>query len=79
MRQIDSIEEHRQLGRIELRPERAFVDFRDSEAPPLKALVVHDEAAIVPAEDLRPVALLRDEDEEVASVEVLLEAVADDR
>jgi len=49
------------------------------ELPALEALVVEDEAPVVEAQDLHPVAAARDEYEEVARVDILLELVAHDR
>lgn len=51
-REIDSIEEHRQLGAVELGTEGVLIHFRDPEPTLLETLVVEDEAAAVPAEHL---------------------------
>jgi hypothetical protein len=75
--EINPVEQHRQLSRIKLRTQRAVVDDRLSEAALLKTLVVEDEAPARPGENLRAVRLSREKDEEVAGVEVLLPAVAD--
>lgn len=49
-----------------------------SEAALLEALVRDDESAVVPREKLGAVTALRDEDEDVAGVQVLLPLAADD-
>jgi len=54
--EIDAIEQHRQLGRIELGAERAFVEGREPETALLQPLVVEDEAAVVPGQDLHSIA-----------------------
>jgi hypothetical protein len=51
---------------------------RQLELAALEPLVDEDEAALVPREDLNPVAPARDEDEEVAGVRVLRELVLHD-
>lgn len=78
MGQVDAVQQHRQLRGVELGSERAIADARLAEAPLLEPLVREDEAAVVPGQHLRAVALLREEDEEVPRVEVLLPLVSDD-
>jgi hypothetical protein len=75
VREVDAFEEHRELGGVELSAERVLVHPWFAEAALLKALVIEDEAAAVPGEHLRAVALLREEDEEVPREEVLLPLV----
>ena len=74
--QIDSVQEHRQLSRIELNVllsrgvERA-------EAASLEALVPKHEATALEREDLGPVAAGREENEEVSAEEVLASGTND--
>ena len=77
-REVDAVEEHRELAALESSAERVLTEVRETEAALLEALVIEDEAAVVPGEHLGPVAAAADEDEEVAGVEVLLPLVADD-
>lgn len=79
MREVDAVEEHGELGGIQLSAQSAIVDERSPEAALLEPLVIEDESTRVPGEDLRPVRLLREEDEEAAGVKVLLPFVADER
>ena len=78
-REVDAVEEHRELRGVELSAERFVVEGRQPEAALLQALVVEDKAAVVPGEDLHPVTAPRDEGEEVTRVDVLLPITADDR
>jgi hypothetical protein len=78
VRDVDAVEQHRELRRVELGAERAVVKGRQPEAPLLEALVGQHEAAAVPGEDLHPVAAARHEDEEVAGVEILFPAALHD-
>lgn len=78
MREVDAIEEHRQLRGVELRAEGLVVKRGELKAPLLEALVENDEAARVEAENLDAVTALRDEDEEVADEDVFLPLVAHD-
>jgi len=77
--EVDAVKQHGELGGIELRPEGTLVELGQPEAPLLQALVEDDEAAVVPGEDLHPVPPAGHEDEEVAGVDVLLPAAADER
>jgi hypothetical protein len=54
------------------------VKLRQLETALLEPLVVDDEAPVVPGENLHPVPPARDEDEEVAGVDILPPASADD-
>ena len=78
MREVDAIEQHGELGGVELGAERALMNRRQTEATLLEALVGQEKSTVVPGEDLHPVTSLRDEDEEVPCVEVLLPLSADD-
>jgi hypothetical protein len=75
---VDAVEEHRELAALESSAESVLTEVRETEAALLEALVIEDEAAVVPGEHLGPVAAPADEDEEVAGVEVFLPLVADD-
>lgn len=58
---VDSVEQHRELRRLELDRRRVRVQVRQPKAAALEALVLEDEPALVPGEDPRgrPEALLR--------------------
>ena len=77
--EVDAVQQHGELGGVELGAEGVLVELREAKAALLKALVEDDEAAVVPGEDLHPVPPPRDEDEEVAGEDVLLPAGADER
>jgi hypothetical protein len=77
-RDVDAVEEHRELAALESSAESVLTEVREAEAALLEALVIEDEASVVPGKHLGPVAASADEDEEVAGVEVLLPLVADD-
>lgn len=79
MGEVNAVEQHGELGPVQLRAQSVFVDYRLPEAALLQALVVEDEAAVVPGEELRAVALSGEEDEEVAGEEVLLPLVLHQR
>ena len=79
MREIDAVEEHRELRGVELRAERVVLEYGESEAALLQPLVVKDEAAVVPGEDLHPVSATRDEGEQVPGEDVLPPVSAHDR
>ena len=72
MREVDAIEQHRQLGGVELRSQRIVLEDGQPESALLEPLVRDDEAAAVPGEDLHPVASPGDEDKQVAGVDVYL-------
>jgi hypothetical protein len=72
MGQVDSIEQHRQLGRVELRPQGVVVELRKPKTTLFEALVHHDKSSVVPGQKLHAVPTLRDENEEMACVKVLL-------
>lgn len=78
MGDVDAVEQHGELCRVELRAQGVLVKRGQAETALLKALVDDDEAPGVPGEDLHPVAPARDEDEEVAGVDVLVPAGAHD-
>ena len=78
MGEVDAVEQHRELGGVELDAQRVVLKRREPKAALLEALVGEDEAATVPREDLHPVLAPGDEDEEVAAVDVLLPRAAHD-
>ena len=77
MGEVDAVEEHRQLGGVQLGAQGLLVEGGEPEAPLLQPFVDDDEAAVVPAEDFAPVPATGDEDEEVAGVDVLAPAGPD--
>jgi hypothetical protein len=68
---VDAVEQHRELGGIEARGNLRVADRRKAKTALLKALVVDDEAAVIPCENFRAVSSARDEDEKVAGEHVL--------
>ncbi len=78
MRDVDAVEQHGQLRGIQLRPQRVLSEGGQAEAALLQSLVGEHEASGVPREDFDAVAPARDEDEEVAGVEILLPLGAHD-
>ena len=76
--EVDAVEEHRELAALQPSPERTISEGRKTKASLLETLVEQDEAAAVPGQHLGAVATPAHEDEEVASVEILLPLVADD-
>jgi len=77
--EVDAVEEHGELGGVELSAQGALVELGQAEAALLEPLIEDDEAAAVPGEHLHPVPPPGDEDEEVAGEDVLLPAAADQR
>jgi len=77
-REVDAVEEHRELAALEPRSESVLTEVRETETALLEPLVIEYEAAVVPGEHLGLVTAPADEDEEVAGVEVFLPLVADD-
>lgn len=77
-REVDAVEEHRELATLESSAEGILPEVRETEAALLEPLVIEDKTAVVPGEHLGLVTAPADEDEEVAGVEVLLPLVADD-
>jgi len=76
---VDSIQQHGQLRGIELNSQRVLGNRRHSKPALLEALVIENEAAPIPGENLHPVAASTDESEEVSRVDVLLPLAAHDR
>jgi hypothetical protein len=76
VREVDAIEQHAELGRIQSGAQRVRLEERDPEAALLEAFVIEDEATAVPGEDLHLVAALADEDEEVAGEDIFLPLAA---
>jgi hypothetical protein len=77
-RHVDAVEQHRQLRGVELRAQRLFMESRKPETSLLQTLVVEDEAAVVPGEDLQAVTAPGNEGEEMAGVDVFLPIAAHD-
>lgn len=77
--QVDAVEQHRQRGRVDLRRERVVLELRNAKPTGLEPLVEEDEATVVPGENFHPVTTARNEDEEVARVDVLAPAAVHDR
>ena len=77
-RDVDAIEQHRQLGAVELRSDGVVIEGWHAKATCLEAFVEDDETAVVPGQNLHAVTAARDEDEEVACVDVLLPGVHHD-
>ena len=76
-RQVEAAEQHCQLGSVEPHSVGVGGDLRQAEAPLGEALVVDDEAAVVPEQDLDAIAAPSDEDEQMAGVGIELEGAAD--
>ena len=75
---VDSVEQHRESGSVDLDPERAFRDLRESKSPLGKPLVIDDESVPVPKEDLHAIASPTEEDEEISLVGVEFPGVLDE-
>jgi hypothetical protein len=71
-RDVDSIEQHRELSGVDAQLLGAVFDDGDTKASGLEPLVEDDEAAVVPGEDLHAVTPTRDEDEERPAIHVFL-------
>lgn len=69
---VDPVEEHGQLGGVDGDGGRVGGHARQAESPALEALVVQDEAAPIPEQDLAAVGAAAEEDEEMAAVEIEL-------
>src|SRR5580692_803250 len=76
---VDAVEQHAQLRGVQGDAAGALADARQTEAAALEALVVDDEAASVPEQDLDPVAAAAHEDEQMSRERVHAPLVADDR
>lgn len=70
-REVDAVEQHRELSRVELHADVTLGGGGPTEATGLEALVEDDEAAVVPGEDFHAVATAREEDEVAAGVDIL--------
>jgi hypothetical protein len=79
VRDVDAVEQHRQLRRVELSAQCLVVESGQLEATLLEPLVPDDKAAAVPAQDLHAVAPPRDKDEEMAGVDILAPTRAHER
>ena len=75
---VDAFEQHGQLRGVELQSECVVRHGRHSEPAALQTLVLENEATALPNQDFHSVAVLADEGEQVATVDVLLPFVADD-
>jgi hypothetical protein len=71
-RDVDSVEQHRELGRLDAQLLGAVFDGRYAKAACLEAFVEDNEAAVIPGQDLHPVPPARNEDEERAAVDIFL-------
>jgi hypothetical protein len=71
-RNVDTVEQHRELGRLDAQLLGAVFDDRHAKASSLEAFVEDDEAAIIPGQDLHAVAPARNENEERAAVDIFL-------
>ena len=67
-REVDAVEEHRELATLESSAEGILPEVRETEAALLEPLVIEDKTAVVPGEHLGLVTAPADEDEEVAGV-----------
>jgi len=75
---VDSVEQHRECGSVDLEPERAFGDLRESKSPLGKPLVIDDESVPVPEEDFHAIASPTEEDEEMTFIGIELPGVSDE-
>ena len=73
MAKVDPIEEHRQRGSVEPDLRRALSDTREAKTAALQSLVIDDEAATIPEEDLYPVHAPAEESEQVPRVRIVTE------
>jgi len=79
VRQVDSLDDQRQLGRFDrVRHRLPIVAKRWAESPPPEALRPHRDSVPIPVHNAYPVAALREEDEQVPTKRVLLEHVPHD-
>src|ERR1700722_8626720 len=76
---IDAVEQHAELRGIESDAGGALANGREAEAASLQALVVDDEPASVPEQDLDPVTAAPHEDEQVPCEWIHAPFVSDDR
>jgi hypothetical protein len=76
---VDPVEEHGQLGRLELDGDGAAGDPRQPKAAALQPLVQQHEAAVIPEEHLDAIKPLADENEQMPAVRVELPLGLDDR
>ena len=77
--EIETAEQHRELGAVEHDAIGALADPRHAEAAAREALVIEDETASIPKQDLDAINTTTDEDEEVSFEWVHLEACAHER
>jgi hypothetical protein len=75
---VDSVEQHRESGAVDLDPDSAFRDLRESKSPLGKPLVIDDESVPVPEEDLDAIASPTEEDEEMTFIGIELPGVSDE-
>lgn len=68
---IDTVEQHRELRRLELDLDLTGANLRQPEPTALEALVVEDEAASIPRQNLDAITATRGEDVEVHAVDVM--------
>lgn len=70
MRDVNAVEQHRELRRIKLDADIALDGDGSTEASGLQSLVEDDKAAVVPGENFHAVSATREEDEVAAGVHV---------
>jgi len=67
---VDAIEQHRELRRVHLDRSSVFGDARRSKSPALQPLVIENESASIPKQDLAAIATAPQEHEQVSGKEV---------
>ena len=77
-RHVDSVEQHREVGRVDAHGAQSVGLRPNGESALLEALVVDDEASPVPDEDLAAVATFVEEDEDMPAERVENEHAAHD-
>lgn len=67
---IDAIEQHRELCRVHLDRPSIFGDPQRSEPPPLQPLVIENESASIPKQDLAAIGAAPQKHEQVPSEKI---------
>lgn len=67
---IDAVEQHRELGRVHLDRSTILGEARRSESPALQPLVIENEPASIPKQNLAAIATAPQEHEQVSGKEV---------
>lgn len=73
MAKVDPVEKHRQRGSVELDLRRTLSDTREAKTATFQSLVIDDEAAAIPEEDLHPIRAPAEEHEQVPRVRIVTE------